>query len=65
MPELYALATPESAILSAVIFNALVIIALIPLALRGVPYRPSRGPTAARQSADLWPGRPDRPVHRH
>ncbi|MCL9760888.1 potassium-transporting ATPase subunit B [Frankia sp. AiPa1] len=35
------LATPESAILSAVIFNALVIIALIPLALRGVRYVPS------------------------
>jgi K+-transporting ATPase ATPase B chain len=34
------LATPESAILSAVIFNALIIIALIPLALRGVKYRP-------------------------
>lgn len=34
------LATPQSAILSAVIFNALVIIALVPLALRGVPYRP-------------------------
>jgi K+-transporting ATPase ATPase B chain len=34
------LATPESAILSAVIFNALIIVALIPLALRGVPYRP-------------------------
>jgi len=34
------LATPESAILSAVIFNALIIIALIPLALKGVPYRP-------------------------
>jgi K+-transporting ATPase ATPase B chain len=34
------LATPQSAILSAVIFNALVIIALIPLALRGVAYRP-------------------------
>jgi K+-transporting ATPase ATPase B chain len=34
------LATPASAILSAVIFNALIIIALIPLALRGVPYRP-------------------------
>ena len=34
------LATPESAILSAVIFNALVIVALIPLALRGVPYKP-------------------------
>jgi K+-transporting ATPase ATPase B chain len=34
------LATPESAILSAVIFNALIIIALIPLALRGVKYTP-------------------------
>jgi K+-transporting ATPase ATPase B chain len=34
------LATPESAILSAVIFNAIIIIALIPLALRGVRYRP-------------------------
>jgi len=34
------LATPESAILSAVIFNALIIVALIPLALRGVQYRP-------------------------
>ncbi len=34
------LTTPQSAILSAVIFNALIIIALIPLALRGVPYRP-------------------------
>src|SRR4029079_9320608 len=33
------LTTPESAMLSAVIFNALIIIALIPLALRGVPYR--------------------------
>jgi K+-transporting ATPase ATPase B chain len=34
------LATPDSAILSAVIFNALVIVALIPLALKGVAYRP-------------------------
>jgi K+-transporting ATPase ATPase B chain len=34
------LTTSQSAILSAVIFNALIIIALIPLALRGVPYRP-------------------------
>ncbi|HET8579636.1 MAG TPA: potassium-transporting ATPase subunit KdpB [Nitrospiraceae bacterium] len=34
------LATPESAVLSAVIFNALIIIALIPLALRGVKFRP-------------------------
>ncbi|MGE0767108.1 MAG: potassium-transporting ATPase subunit KdpB [Hyphomicrobiaceae bacterium] len=44
-PELGALnvmglATPESAILSAVIFNALVIVALIPLALKGIAYRP-------------------------
>jgi K+-transporting ATPase ATPase B chain len=34
------LATPESAILSAIIFNALIIIALIPLSLKGVRYRP-------------------------
>jgi K+-transporting ATPase ATPase B chain len=34
------LATPQSAILAAVIFNALIIIALVPLALRGVQYRP-------------------------
>ncbi len=34
------LANPTSAILSAVIFNALVIVALIPLSLRGVKYRP-------------------------
>jgi len=34
------LKTPESAILSAIIFNALIIIVLIPLALRGVSYRP-------------------------
>ena len=34
------LTTPQSAILSAVIFNALIIVALIPLALRGVRYRP-------------------------
>jgi len=33
------LATPESAILSAIIFNALIIIALIPLSLKGVRYR--------------------------
>jgi potassium-transporting ATPase ATP-binding subunit len=44
-PELGALnvmglASPESAILSAVIFNALIIVVLIPLALRGIQYRP-------------------------
>ncbi len=38
--NIMGLATPESAILSAVIFNALIIIALIPLALKGVKYRP-------------------------
>jgi K+-transporting ATPase ATPase B chain len=35
------LATPRSAIMSAVIFNALVIVFLIPLALRGIAYKPS------------------------
>ena len=34
------LGNPRSAILSAVIFNALIIIALVPLALKGVKYRP-------------------------
>ncbi len=38
--NLMRLASPHSAILSAVIFNALVIVALIPLALRGIRYRP-------------------------
>jgi len=33
------LSTPHSAVLSAVIFNALIIVALVPLALRGVKYR--------------------------
>jgi K+-transporting ATPase ATPase B chain len=37
------LATPESAILSAVIFNAIIIIALVPLALRGVKFNPKAG----------------------
>jgi K+-transporting ATPase ATPase B chain len=39
------LATPQSAILSAVIFNAVIIIALIPLSLRGVGYRPAPAAT--------------------
>jgi K+-transporting ATPase ATPase B chain len=43
------LATPESAILSAVIFNALIIVALIPLAIKGVRYRPlGAGPLLRR-----------------
>src|SRR6266852_719223 len=46
------LQTPESAVLSAVIFNALIIIALIPLALRGVKYRPMGAAALLRQN--LW-----------
>jgi K+-transporting ATPase ATPase B chain len=46
------LATPQSAILSAVIFNALIIITLIPLALRGVRYRPVGAARLLRQF--LW-----------
>jgi K+-transporting ATPase ATPase B chain len=42
------LATPESAILSAVIFNALIIVFLIPLALKGVRYRPLGASTVLR-----------------
>ena len=42
--------SPESAILSAVIFNALVIVALIPLALRGVRYRPSSAAAMLRRN---------------
>jgi K+-transporting ATPase ATPase B chain len=44
------LRTPESAILSAVIFNALIIVALIPLALRGVRYRPVGAAALLRQN---------------
>ncbi|MCJ8507476.1 potassium-transporting ATPase subunit KdpB [Rhizobium lemnae] len=44
------LASPKSAILSAVIFNALIIIALIPLALRGVTYRPSGAASVLRRN---------------
>jgi K+-transporting ATPase ATPase B chain len=44
------LATPESAILSAVIFNALVIVALIPLALRGVKFRAASATSVLRRN---------------
>src|SRR5262249_17252656 len=44
------LATPNSAILSAVIFNALIIVLLIPLALRGVKYRPLGAATLLRRN---------------
>jgi potassium-transporting ATPase ATP-binding subunit len=46
------LQTPQSAVLSAVIFNALIIIALIPLALRGVKYRPMGAASLLRRN--LW-----------
>ncbi|MDF9715545.1 potassium-transporting ATPase subunit KdpB [Nocardioides sp. ChNu-153] len=44
------LSSPESAILSAVVFNALVIVALIPLALRGVRYRPDSADRLLRRN---------------
>jgi K+-transporting ATPase ATPase B chain len=46
------LRTPESAILSAIIFNALIIIALIPLSLKGVRYRPIGAAALLRRN--LW-----------
>jgi K+-transporting ATPase ATPase B chain len=48
------LRTPESAILSAVIFNALIIIALIPLALRGVKYRPLGAAALLRRNLFIY-----------
>jgi K+-transporting ATPase ATPase B chain len=48
------LATPQSAILSAVIFNALIIICLIPLALRGVQYRPIGAATLLRDNLLIY-----------
>ena len=48
------LATPQSAILSAVIFNAIIIILLIPLALRGVPYRPVRAAELLRNNLLIY-----------
>jgi K+-transporting ATPase ATPase B chain len=58
-PELAALnvmhlASPESAVLSAVIFNALIIVALIPLALRGVRYRPLGAATVLRRHIVIY-----------
>jgi K+-transporting ATPase ATPase B chain len=44
------LQTPQSAVLSAVIFNALIIVALIPLALRGVKYRPMNAEALLRRN---------------
>jgi K+-transporting ATPase ATPase B chain len=46
--------SPQSAILSAVIFNALIIVALIPLALRGVQYRPSSAGAMLRRNIYVY-----------
>ena len=48
------LASPSSAILSAVIFNALIIVALIPLALKGVPYRAVGAATLLRRNLLIY-----------
>jgi K+-transporting ATPase ATPase B chain len=48
--DVMGLGTPQSAILAAVIFNALIIIALIPLALRGVAYRPAGAAVVLRRN---------------
>ena len=59
--NIMGLHSPTSAITSAIIFNALIIIALIPLALRGVRYRPSSARDAAEpQHLGLRPRRPGR-----
>ena len=52
--NIMGLKTPESAILSAVIFNALIIIGLIPLALRGVKYRPLAASTLLQRNFLLY-----------
>ena len=58
--------SPRSAILSAVIFNALIIVALIPLALRGVKFRPSSAAALLRRNLLIYGARRHRrAVHRH
>ncbi len=52
--NIMGLASPESAILSAVIFNALIIVALIPLALRGVRYRPTSAAQLLRRNLLIY-----------
>ncbi|MCK8678338.1 potassium-transporting ATPase subunit KdpB [Streptomyces lichenis] len=48
------LASPQSAILSAVVFNALIIVALVPLALKGVRYRPTSADRMLRRNLGLY-----------
>ncbi len=52
--NIMGLHTPESAILAAVIFNALIIIALVPLALRGVKYRPESASSLLRRNVLIY-----------
>ncbi|MEV5971681.1 potassium-transporting ATPase subunit KdpB [Streptomyces sp. NPDC051921] len=52
--NIMGLASPESAILSAVIFNALIIVALVPLALKGVRYRPSSADSMLRRNLGVY-----------
>ena len=52
--NIMGLASPESAILSAVIFNALIIVALVPLALKGVRYRPMSADRMLRRNLGLY-----------
>ncbi|MGW6534507.1 potassium-transporting ATPase subunit KdpB [Streptomyces sp. NPDC055051] len=52
--NIMGLASPESAILSAVVFNALIIVALVPLALKGVRYRPSSADSMLRRNLGLY-----------
>jgi potassium-transporting ATPase ATP-binding subunit len=46
--------SPQSAVLAAVIFNALIIIALVPLALRGVKYRPVGAAALLRRNVLIY-----------
>ncbi|MFJ2589251.1 potassium-transporting ATPase subunit KdpB [Streptomyces sp. NPDC087538] len=48
------LSSPQSAILSAVVFNALIIVALVPLALKGVRYRPSSADSMLRRNLGIY-----------
>ncbi|RSS80482.1 potassium-transporting ATPase subunit KdpB [Streptomyces sp. WAC06614] len=52
--NIMGLASPESAILSAVVFNALIIIALVPLALKGVRYRPASADRMLRRNLAVY-----------
>jgi K+-transporting ATPase ATPase B chain len=52
--NIMGLHTPQSAVLSAVIFNALIIIALVPLALRGVKYRPQSAAAMLRRNLLIY-----------